>query len=417
MKKILTFIVLVSIYSLQLSAKGITQLPSNEEDDMIDAIDMPESMIYPIDSLLIEWHAKHFLSPTSNGIIMDSSTIVNDSVYADRLARIPSIMEMPYNDVVRKYIDQYVEKMPSKVSYLLGAMNFYTPIFEEALAMYDLPIELKYLPIIESSLNPKAVSKAGAGGLWQFMVKTGKLYNLKYNSLVDERMDPIKSSYAAAKYLNDLYKIYNDWNLVIAAYNCGPGNVNKAIHRADGSGDYWDIYPYLPRETRGYVPAFIAANYIMNFYCQHNILPMNSELPYATDTLIISRNLHFQQIVDLCNMDMETVRALNPQYKKDIVPGESMDCTLRLPFEAIAMFIENGDSIYNHKEKELLSKRKFIDMPAYRKGAKNVTYHTIRNGETLGSIARKYGTTVSALRAENGLKGNNIRAGKRLIIP
>ena len=417
MKKILTFVIIISIYTFSLYAKGINPLSNNENVEMIDAIEMPESMLFPIDSLLMEWHAKHFLSPTSDGLTMDSSTVVNDSVYADRLARIPSIMELPYNDVVRKYIDQYVEKMPSKVSYLLGAMNFYAPIFEEALAMYDLPNELKYLPIIESSLNPKAVSKAGAGGLWQFMVKTGKLYNLKYNSLVDERMDPIKSSFAAAKYLNDLYKIYNDWSLVIAAYNCGPGNVNKAIHRANGSADYWEIYPYLPRETRGYVPAFIAANYIMNFYCQHNIQPMNSELPYDTDTLIISRNLHFQQIVDLCNMDMESIRALNPQYKNDIVPGESMDCTLRLPFEAVAIFIENGDSIYNHKAKELLSKRKFIDMPAYRKGAKNVTYHTIRSGETLGSIARKYNTTVSALRAENGLKGNNIRAGKRLIIP
>ncbi|MBQ8866186.1 MAG: transglycosylase SLT domain-containing protein [Bacteroidaceae bacterium] len=416
MKKILTFVISIFISAIGTKAQESTPATGPLAEG-IDPMEMPEAMLFHVDTLLMDWHAKHLLSPASSGLIMDTVEVASDSVYADRLARIPSVMDMPYNDVVRKYIDQYTGPMRSKVSYLLGAMNFYTPIFEEALAMYDLPNELKYLPVIESSLNPKAVSRAGAAGLWQFMVKTGKLYNLKYNSLVDERMDPVKSSFAAARYLKDLYGIYHDWILVIAAYNCGPGNVNKAIHRANGSGDYWEIYPYLPRETRGYVPAFIAANYIMNYYCMHNIAPMNAQLPHGTDTLHVSRNLHFQQVVDLCHVDMEAMRALNPQYRKDVVPGESMHCILRLPFDAVAMFIENGDSVYNHKAKELLSRRKYVDLKTSRKGGGGFFYHTIKNGETLGSIARKYGTTVKALREENDMRNNNIRAGKRLRIP
>ena len=189
--------------------------------------------------------------------------------YQERLRRLPVVMEMPYNSVVQKFIDQYSGRLRRTVSYALGAGNFYIPIFEEALDYYGLPLELKSLPVIESALEPKAKSPAGAVGLWQFMLATGKRYDLKVNSLIDERQDPYKSSWAAARYLRDLYKIYRDWNLVIAAYNCGPTNVNKAIHRANGVRDYWTIYPYLPSETRGYVPAFIAANYIMNYYCEH----------------------------------------------------------------------------------------------------------------------------------------------------
>lgn len=419
MKRIILSATSLFIVLLGVNA-GVSPIPEAKVSaDAPEEVEMPESMLFQIDSLLMKWHARNFLSSPSDGLKMDSVQTPTDSVFADRLARIPSLVEMSYNEVVRKYINQYIGPMRSKVSYFLGAMNFYTPIFEEALAIYDLPNELKYLPIIESALNPTAVSRAGAAGLWQFMVKTGKLYNLKYNSLVDERMDPVKSSLAAARYLKELHSIYGDWLLVIAAYNCGPGNVNKAVHRANGSADYWEIYPFLPRETRGYVPAFIAANYVMNFYCLHNIQPMGASLPGDTDTLHISRNLHFQQLVDICNVDMEAVRALNPQYKKDVVPGESMDCILRLPYKSVAIFIENEDSVYNHKASELLNKRKFVDLQTSKRGAKGgyATYHTIRRGDTLGSIARKYGTTVKAIRAENGLRGNNIRAGKRLRIP
>lgn len=210
-------------------------------------------------------------------------------MYIERLSRLPNVMEMPYNEIVQKFIDRYTGRLRHSVSYMLGASNFYIPIFEEALEAYGLPLELKYLPVIESALNPKATSHAGAAGLWQFMVATGKQYGLEINSLIDERRDPIKSSYAAAHYLKDLYNIFGDWSLVIAAYNCGPENINKAIHRADGQADYWKIYPYLPRETRGYVPAFIAANYVMNYYCEHNICPMRTTLPAKTDTVVVSR--------------------------------------------------------------------------------------------------------------------------------
>ena len=224
-------------------------------------IDLPLSMTYPLDSLLNDWKAKNYIDVNKNCSTSTVNPFFSDSVYIDRLSRIPAVMEMPYNDVVRKFIDTYTGRLRGHVSFMLSANNFYIPIFEEALDAYNLPIELKYLPIIESALNPSAVSRAGASGLWQFMITTGKTYGLDSNSLIDERRDPIKSSWAAARYLKDLYDIYGDWNLVIAAYNCGPGNINKAIRRANGDADYWKIYNYLPKETRGYVPAFIAVNY------------------------------------------------------------------------------------------------------------------------------------------------------------
>ena len=258
-------------------------------------------------------------------------------------------MEMPYNSIVQQFIDQYSGRLRRSVSYMLGAGNFYIPIFEEALDYYGLPLELKYLPVIESALEPTAVSRAGAVGLWQFMLATGKRYDLKVNSLVDERRDPIKSSWAAARYLRDLYKIYGDWNLVIAAYNCGPTKINKAIHRADGVRDYWTIYPYLPQETRGYVPAFIAANYIMTYYCEHNICPMKTKIPVTTDTIMVSRNVHMEQISALCGIDVEAIRALNPQYRTGVIPGQTEPCAIRLPQEKILAFIDQKDSLYNYR--------------------------------------------------------------------
>ena len=289
------------------------------------------------------------------------------------------------------------------------------PIIEEALDAYDLPMELKYLPIIESALNPQALSRRRASGLWQFILSTGKLYGLENNSLVDDRRDPVKSTWAAARHLKDLYNIYKDWNLVLAAYNCGPGNVNKAIRRANGATDYWSIYNYLPRETRGYVPAFIAANYVMNYYCEHGICPMESELPLATDTIQINQELHLQQVADVCNINIEQLRSLNPQYKRDIIPGNSKPYALRLPENQIGNFIEKQDSVFAYKTDKYQGKRKTVavkDSPATN--SKGATYHRIRQGDTLGGIALKYGTTVKKLRQLNGIKGNNIRAGKRL---
>ena len=253
MKKILFFMGII--------LAGIPALAQNETTDKYEEVVIPQALEQPIDSLLDEWKVKHYVLASDSDCMKGSNPYFPDSVYIDRLVKMPTVMEMAYNEVVRKYIDTYVEgKMREKVSYMLGAANFYIPIFEEALEAYGLPLELKYLPIIESALNPSAVSRAGAAGLWQFMTSTAKIYGLTVNSLVAERRDPIKSTWAAARYLKDLYDIYKDWNLVIAAYNCGPGNVNKAIKRTEGKADYWEIYYNLPKETRGYVPAFIAPN-------------------------------------------------------------------------------------------------------------------------------------------------------------
>lgn len=406
--------------SLQAAAQNTITVRS-EITGKEEEIGLPESMTLEMDTLLHDWHARNFLTPSNDCEQNSVNPSYPDSVYIDRLSRIPSVMEMPYNDVVRKFIDMYSGRLRNSVSVMLGACNFYIPLFEEALDTYGLPHELKYLPVIESALKPTAVSRAGATGLWQFMLTTGKLYGLESNSLVDERRDPIKSTYAAARYLKDLYDIFKDWNLVIAAYNCGPGNITKAIHRANGATDYWEIYNYLPKETRGYVPAFIAANYIMNYYCDHNICPMDATLPLASDTIIVNRDLHFQQIADICQLDMEEIRALNPQYKKDIVPGNSMSCIVRLPQRCVNAFIDAKDSIYSHRADELFAKRKSVAVKetasrSRTRGTSGASYYTIRKGDTLSTIARKHGVTVKQLQRLNNLQGTQITAGKSLRI-
>ena len=334
--------------------------------------------------------------------------------------------------MVQTFIDRYTSRLRRSVSVMLGAQNFYMPIFEEALETYGLPLELKYLPVIESALNPNAVSRVGATGLWQFMITTGKHYGLEVNSLIDERRDPIRSSYAAAHYLSDLYKIFGDWNLVIAAYNCGPENVNKAIHRAKGETDYWKIYPYLPRETRGYVPAFIAANYVMNYYCDHNICPAESRLPAKSDTVMVSRDIHFEQLAKVLDIETAQLQQLNPQYRRNIINGAARPTVLRLPEMLVTSFIDKEDSVYAYKPETLLARRTEVevsnDTPAYsrssgsrssrkkskkssRGGSRSVT---IRQGDTLSEIARRNGTTVAKLKKLNGISGTQIRAGKKL---
>lgn len=392
----------------------------DEKTGKDEVIDLPEGMTYEIDSLLKEWHSKNYLSADINCESSATNPSYSKEEYISRLNRLPNSIEMPYNEVVQKFIDHYCTRLRPSVSYMLGANNFYVPIFEEALESYQLPLELKYLPVIESALNPSATSRVGAAGLWQFMLTTGKKYGLEVNSLIDERRDPIKSSYAAARYLKDLYQIYEDWTLVIAAYNCGPGNINKAINRSGGNKDYWQIYPYLPKETRGYVPAFIAANYVMNYYCEHNICPMNMQLPVSTDTIIVNRDVHFDQIVAMCNVKPEEVKALNPQYRTGLIPGSKQNCTLRLPTHGISAFIHAGDSVYNYKSDELFTNRSTVEVntaiakttgKSSRSRARTVT---VRRGESLSTIAKRHGTTVTKLKRLNGLKNNNIRAGKKL---
>ncbi len=393
--------------------------------------ELPLSMTYPIDSLLADWKAKNFIDLGKDCSTSDENPLFSDSIYIDRLSRIPAIIEMPYNEVVREFIEKYTSgRLRQRMSLMLSLSNFYIPMFEEALYAYDLPLELKYLPIIESALNPNAISRAGASGLWQFMLGTGKLYGLENNSYVDERQDPIKSTWAAVRYLKDMYDIYKDWNLAIAAYNCGPGNVNKAISRS-GKRDYWEIYNYLPKETRGYVPSFIAANYVMTYYCNHNICPMETNMPEATDTIQVNHNVHFQQIADICGVDIDMIKSLNPQYKRSIIPGDSKPQTLRLPQNYIGMFIEKQDTIYAHRANEFFRNRKVVAVPqqnarqqrtstqrttAATPASGTATTHKIKSGETLSGIASRYGVTVNQLKSWNGISGTRINAGQTLKI-
>ena len=395
----------------------VTSIHAQTEKE--ESIIFPESMQSDMDSLYWDWQSKYLITIDENCQSTPNNPVISDSIYIDRLSRIPSVIEMPFNDIVKKHIEAYTGRLRNKVSFMLAAANFYMPLFEEALDTYDLPMELKYLPIIESALNPTALSRQRASGLWQFMLRTGKIYGLENNSLVDERRDPIKSTWAAVRYLKDLYNIYKDWSLVLAAYNCGPGNVNKAIRRAGGNTDYWAIYPFLPRETRGYVPGFIAANYVMTYYCEHGICPMESQLPTTTDTIHINKDLHLQQVASVCNLDIDQLRSLNPQYKKDIIPGNSRVYTLNLPNNTASLFIEREDSIYAFDAKKYLSKRRTVAVNEAKVSSvsnKNAKYHKIRRGDTLGGIARRYGVKVSQLRSLNGIRGNNITAGKTLRI-
>ena len=429
MKKLVNYcsiILLLLLATSQVKAQSVDVVIRENGTERKESIDLPMSMTYPLDSLLNDWKAKNYIDLGKDCSTAEVNPLFSDSVYMDRLSRIPAIMEMPYNDIVRKFIDMYAGRLRNQVSFMLSACNFYMPIFEEALDAYGLPLELKYLPIIESALNPSAVSRAGASGLWQFMIGTGKIYGLESNSLVDERRDPIKATWAAARYLKEMYDIYGDWNLVIAAYNCGPGTINKAIRRANGETDYWKIYNYLPKETRGYVPAFIAANYVMTYYCDHNICPMETNIPASTDTVQVNKNLHFEQIADLCNLPLDQIKSLNPQYKKQMIPGSSKPYTLRLPIDAISTFIDKQDTIYTHRADELFRNRKTVAVkditPATRKttsavaGKGNLTYYTIKSGDTLSTIARKYGVTIKDIQRWNGMSSTKIAAGKRLKI-
>ena len=402
---------------------GEDELAVKDKDGNEELIEFPEAMTYDLDSLLNLYMSKTYLSGTNDCNMKDENPVFTKEEYIERLSRIPSVMEMAYNDVVQKFIDRYSGRLRYSVSYMLGAANFYMPIFEEALEAYKLPMELKYLPIIESALNPKAVSRVGATGLWQFMIGTGKQYGLEVNSLVDERRDPVKSSYAAARYLKALYKVFGDWNLVIAAYNCGPENINKAIRRARAAKginkddaitaadkDYWHIYPYLPAETRGYVPAFIAASYIMTYYCEHNICPMTTRLPAQTDTVVVNRNVHIEQIAAVLDLDADMIRSLNPEFRRDVIPGLTKPYAIRLPLAETGRFIDNQDSIFAYRADELLTKRLEVtindDVPTFRSkrssrlSRRNARYSRNRWVAKRGRSSARKGRAASAKRGK-----------------
>lgn len=344
-----------------------------------------------------------------------------DSIYKQRLQALPFVIEVPYNEVVRRYILRYVKHSPRQLAALQRKAEYYFPIFENILAKHDLPYELCYMPVIESALNPQARSHMGATGLWQFMPATGKKYGLEINSLVDERMDPIRSTEAACLFLKNLYGIFQDWNLVIAAYNCGPGNVNKAIHRAGGKRDFWSIYPFLPRETRGYLPIFIAASYAMNYAQEHGICPADPLPTMTADTIITTHRQHLKQIADNIDIPLAELRRLNPQYPRDIIPG-GKSYAICLPIERAGMYIDLQDTILAYRAEELIHNRRDEIELLHRTSVNGgysingVTYYKIKEGDTLGGIAKKFRVSVKQLKAWNGLKSDMIRAGKTLKI-
>jgi membrane-bound lytic murein transglycosylase D len=419
MKRFLFFIGLFfCLAGIQAQVQSIT---IHNDKGQEEAIEVPESMESDMDSLYWDWLSKNHLSLDTECQMTATSPVVNDSVYIDRLSRIPSVIEMPYNEPVKKLIEAYTTRLRSKVSFMLAAANFYMPIFEEALEKYGLPLELRYLPVIESALVPTATSRVGAGGLWQFMLTTARQYGLEVNTLVDERRDPLKSSDAAARLLRDLYNMFGDWGLALASYNCGPGNVTKAIARAGNPEvkDFWTIYNYLPRETRGYVPAFIAATYIMTYYCDHGITPMEATLPQESDTIVVSKEVKFGQIANKCsNLSVDVLRTLNPQYRRDIIPA---NYAVRLPSANIEEFILLEDSIYGSTPQAIVtnipnvqaSKSTSAKKTTSTKKSRSKTV-TVKSGDSLGRIASRNGTTVAKLRRLNGIKGDMIRPGQKI---
>ena len=381
---------------------------------------LPEDYTVEIsDSLLNLWYAHTVVNDIDDSESFDMDSVkfesnVPDQVYIERIEKMNSFITLPYNEVVRNYIILYSEKMPTKMSHILGLCNYYMPIFQEVLNKYNLPEELKAMAVIESALNPVAVSRAGAKGMWQFMYSTAKMYGLHIDSFVDERLDPFKSADAAARYLEDAYEIFGDWNLAIASYNCGAGNVNKAIRRSGGKRAFWDIYPYLPRETRGYVPAFVGALYAMTYYKEHGIKPEAIEMPIRVDTFKINKMMHLKQVSELVGIPLEEVKNLNPQYTHDVVPGNSREYLLRLPYTYTNSFIANEDSLYTYKADQYLSPATLKKIVDGADGERIV--YKVKSGDYLGRIASKYRCSVAQIKKWNGLKSNNLRVGQKLVI-
>ena len=370
------------------------------------------------DSLLNLYYVQKKIAQSEEGYFdMDSvrfQSNVPDSVYIERIREMNSFITLPYNDIVKNYIIKYSEKMPTSIGKILGLCDYYMPIFQEIFSQYDMPEELRAMAVIESAMNPLAVSRVGAKGMWQFMYSTAKIYGLHIDSFVDERLDPIKSAHAAAQYLQDAYEIFGDWNLAIASYNCGAGNVNKAIRRSGGKRAFWDIWPYLPRETRGYVPAFVGALYTMNYYKEHGIRPVVVETPAHVDTFHIKKMLHLKQVSELTGAPLEDLKNLNPQYRHEIIPGNEREYILRIPYTYTNAFLENEDSLYTHKADIYFNPVTIKKIKEDGDGERIV--YRVKSGDYLGKIAANHGTTVAKIKKWNNLTTNDIRVGQRLII-
>ncbi len=376
-----------------------------------------------LDSNLVHWYLSNWENDEAAAIASSEIPELDDSLIVRNLKLLSenTIIEFPYNDKVKAYINMYAFKRRELTETVLGLKEYYFPIFEAELDRQNLPLELKYLPVIESALNPRAFSRAGASGLWQFVYGTGKWYKMDITSYIDERRDPVIATQKAVEYLGDLYSIYKDWFLVIAAYNCGPGNVNKAIRRSGGKRDYWEIYYRLPRETRGYVPAYIAATYTMTFYEDYNLHPRGIDLPRMTDTVMVDQPLHLKQVSDFMNIPYELVRDLNPQYRKDYIPGGSKKYPLVLPSDKIFAYIQDQDSIHAYNKSELVAeKRAYVTAgstytPSTPTGKTKLVY-TVKSGDNLGFISEWYNVRLSDLRYWNNIYRNTIRVGQKLVV-
>ena len=377
-----------------------------------------------LNALVEQWYVQKFLTDTADTLSLHTDGPAReypDSVYLNRISNMSSAIPLSYNNIVRNFIHVYTRDRRERVEVMLGLADYYFPVFERVFDQYNLPLELKYLSIIESALNPRAVSRAGATGLWQFMYSTARVYGLTINSFVDERRDPVKATYAAAKYLKDLYEIFGEWDLAIAAYNCGPRNVSKAIYRAGGRRNFWDIYYYLPYETRGYFPAFVAAMYVMNHHEDHNLYPRSIEMPIATDTVHINHKLHLKQISEVLGLPIKQIQDLNPQYRKNIIPASGQAFSLELPLDKIESFIRLQDSIYTYKD-SMFFRQQIVRNPGrshfvpQTPSGKEKVYYKVKPGDNLGYIAEWYNVRASDLRYWNNIRGNLIRAGQTLVV-
>lgn len=398
---------------IQVHLATIDSLCAPAADTFSDTLDFN-----PSDTLMRKWFMiqNSAYSMTYDMDVERFTSDVPDEVFVQRLSDLNSFITLPFNEVIKNYCILYGEKMRGRMATVMGDCEYYWPIFDEILSHYDLPLELKALVIVESMMVPTATSRVGAKGLWQFMYGTAKGYGMHIDSFMDERMDPIKSTIGAARYLKNAYAIYGDWALAIASYNCGAGNVNKAIRRSGGKRDFWSIYDFLPRETRGYVPAFVGALYATHYYKECGIVPKPSAIAVSVDTFMVHRNLHFSQVEEMVGVPMSMLEGLNPQYMHKIVPGDSHPCVLRVPMEYTNAFIDAGDSLYLHKREQYLDPVQIKKIQDGAVGSGNRIVYKVKSGDVLGRIANRYGVTVAQIKKWNGLNSNNIRIGQKLII-
>jgi membrane-bound lytic murein transglycosylase D len=413
--KIVFFLLLVTALGVKASVINDTII--------IKTDDTSEKITRDLDSLVNSWYVK--LAIKGNQSLNQNDSVIAsfpDSVYMDRLGKINSIIKLPFHSIIKNCIRVYTDTKLDDFRAILGLKDYYFPMIEDIFDSYGLPAELKYMAVIESALNPNAVSRVGATGMWQFMYSTGRLYGLTINSIVDERRDPVKATHAAARFLKDMYDIYQDWTLAIAAYNCGPGNVDKAIRRSGNKKDYWDIYYRLPRETRGYVPMYVAATYILNNYPEHHIVPLPINIPVSTDTIMVNKDIHLSQISEVMNIPLGELRALNPQYKTGYIPGSTKPQSLTLPLNHLGDFISLNDTIRSYKSDIYLNKKNLTVNPTRSsylppdvKG-KTKIYYTVKDGDNLGFISEWFRVGLSELRYWNDIYGNTIRVGQKLAV-